>query len=174
MENKKMQMVSKITKYSFYIGLVSLLLSFIFIPFLLITVLSAFVFVISLIIDTIKNRNVIFINEKDYKEDKNAFKSYFLGVDSLRKSDGNVQRGECEIIFEDENFKIKQNEEIIENSIQSIYYFDIWEYKDDTYFKFRMRSGAEYKFCSQHFEADKIAKMLAEKGIKIEDNRNDE
>lgn len=96
---------------------------------------------------------------------------FLCSASKLRKKDGNIKRGDCVIIFEDDLFFIIQNEEKIENEIKSIYYFDIWEYKNEIYFKFRMRSLTEYIFKSIHFEADKIANYLKTKGVKIEDNR---
>lgn len=98
-------------------------------------------------------------------------KPFLCSVSNLRKKDGNVKKGDCVISFDDVSFVISQSEEKIENDIESIYYFDIWDYKDETYFKIRMRSKTEYIFKSIHFEADKIARYLRQKGIKIEDNR---
>lgn len=98
-------------------------------------------------------------------------KPFLCSVSNLRKKDGNVKKGDCVISFDDVSFVISQGEEKIENDIESIYYFDIWDYKDETYFKIRMRSKTEYIFKSIHFEADKIARYLRQKGIKIEDNR---
>jgi len=101
-----------------------------------------------------------------------VFKSYFLSTDKIRKKDGELKRGDCKIEFIDDRFIIRQDNEKIENLIESIYYFGIWEYKDNNYFKFRMRNLNELKFCSQYFEADKIADLLRKRGIKIEDDRN--
>lgn len=98
-------------------------------------------------------------------------KPFLCSVSNLRKKDGNVKKGDCVISFDGVSFVISQSEEKIENDIESIYYFDIWDYKDETYFKIRMRSKTEYIFKSIHFEADKIARYLRQKGIKIEDNR---
>lgn len=98
-------------------------------------------------------------------------KPFFTSASKTRKGDGNIKRGNCEIEFKAGIFCIKQDEEIIENSIDSIYYFDIWDYKNDTYFKFRMNSLTEYIFKSIYFDADKISDYLKQYGIKIEDNR---
>ena len=92
-------------------------------------------------------------------------------ISKYRKKDGNVERGECSIDFSNDSFFIKQGTEQIENKIDSIYYFDIWEHQEETFFKFRMRSSAEYIFKSIHFEADKISQFLKSKNIKVEDNR---
>lgn len=108
------------------------------------------------------------------KTQNNVFKSFFLSIDKVRENDGNLKRGECEIEIFDDKFQIRQGTEIIEQDIASIYCFGIWEYKDDTYFKFRMRSLNEIKFCSQHFESSKIANILREKGVTIEDNYQEE
>lgn len=99
---------------------------------------------------------------------------FLCSVSNLRKKDGNVVRGDCTFAFDDNLFIISQGDEKIVNEIDSIYYFDIWEHKDDTYFKIRMRSHTEYTFKSVYFEADKIGDYLKTKGIKVEDNRNDE
>lgn len=96
---------------------------------------------------------------------------FLCSVSKYRKKDGKIERGECSIEFTDNVFQIKQNNQTIENEIDSIYYFDIWEHKDETYFKFFMRSHIEYIFKSVHFEADKISTYLKTKGVKIEDNR---
>lgn len=100
-----------------------------------------------------------------------TFDSYFISCDKYRKKDGNIERGDCQILFTDENFLIKQDTEIIKNKISSIYYFDIWEYEEKTYFKIRMRSLTEYIFGAIDFEADEIANYLKTFNIKIEDNR---
>lgn len=105
-------------------------------------------------------------SDKETKE-KTLFKSFFLSVDNIRKKDGKLKRGECEIEFFDNTFQIRQGSEIIEYNIDSIYYFDIWEFKDNTYFKFRMRSLNEIKFCSQHFEWMYISKLLKKRGITV-------
>lgn len=101
-------------------------------------------------------------------------KSYFLGTEYLRKKDGKVERGDCEIIIKNDNFYIKQNDEVIENYLASVYALDIWKYKDNIYFKFEMNSKkVDYKFCSQNFEIDKIADYIIKNdiAIEIEDNR---
>lgn len=103
-------------------------------------------------------------------KEKTLFKSFFLSVDTVRKKDGNLKRGECEIEIFDDVFQIRQGSEILEYYIDSIYYFGIWEYKDNIYFKFRMRSLNEIKFCSQYFECGRIAAILKKKGIKIEED----
>jgi len=111
---------------------------------------------------------------KDVYDDFNFIKSfdtYFINCDNYRKKDGNVERGECQILFDDKTFLIQQDREIIKNNISSIYYFDIWEYEEHTYFKIRMRSLTEYKFGAIEFEADEIANYLRSMNITIEDNR---
>lgn len=96
---------------------------------------------------------------------------FLCSVSKYRKKDGKIERGECSIEFADNMFQIKQDDKTIENEIDSIYYFDIWEHKNETYFKIFMRSHTEYIFKSVHFEADKISTYLKTKGVKIEDNR---
>lgn len=108
------------------------------------------------------------LNDFDFVK---TFDSYFISCDKYRKKDGNIERGDCQILFTDENFLIKQDTEIIKNKISSIYYFDIWEYEEKTYFKIRMRSLTEYIFGAIDFEADEIANYLKTFNIKIEDNR---
>lgn len=166
MSNQKIELASNLTKKSFYIALISFILGIFFPIFLLVTIPAILVFIISFSIDAIKCHT-----NTDKAEDLTNFKSYFLGLDELRKKDGNVQRGDCEIEFKETEFLIKQNDEIIANGISSIYCYEIWEYKEDTYFKFRMRSGTEYKFCSQYFEADKILNIMQKYNISIEDDR---
>lgn len=100
-------------------------------------------------------------------------KPFFVSASKLRKTDGHIKRGNCEIEFKKDIFCIKQNDQTIENSVESIYYFDIWDYKDDTYFKIRMRSMTEYIFKSVYFDADKISDYLKPYEIKIEDNRDE-
>lgn len=101
-----------------------------------------------------------------------SVKSYFLGTDYFRKKDGKVERGDCEICIDRENLYIKQNNEVIENYLGSVYLFDIWEYKGDIYFKFQM-SNRDYKFRCIDSEADKIVKLIRKNdlAIEIEDNR---
>ncbi len=128
-----------------------------------------------LIFNSLKEERQKTENTKNTVNDIFSVKSYFLSSDRYRKKDGKVERGDCEIIIKNDNFYIKQNDEIIENYLGSVYLFDIWEYKKDTYFKFQMSSGNDYKFCSQNFEADKIADYFRKNdiAIEIEDNRND-
>lgn len=109
---------------------------------------------------------------KNNNDSEKSFKSFFLSSDKYRKKDDTLERGECEIEFTENEFIIKQGENKIENLIDSIYFFDIWTFKDDTYFKFRMRDLNELKFRSDYFEADKISKLLETKDVKIEDNRD--
>lgn len=125
--------------------------------------------IILYIIGFIKN-----LFNKDVKDDdiKNLT-PYLCSISNLRKKDGQVKKGDCIITFEDNSFIISQNEEKIINNIDSIYYLDIWDYKDDTYFKIVMSSHTEYIFKSIYFEADKISDYLKTKGVKIEDNRKD-
>ncbi len=121
------------------------------------------VFAIKKGIDGLKNQTA--------PADIENLKPFLCSVSKLRKKDGNIKRGDCAVVFEDDLFVISQNDEKIENEIESIYYFDIWEHKDETYFKICMRSRIEYIFKSIRFEADKIADYLKTKGVKIEDNR---
>jgi len=110
-------------------------------------------------------------NANNQTEINESYCSYFISCSNYRKKDGNIIKGDCEIEFKDDLFLFRQGNEIIENPISSIYYFGIWEYKDYTYFKFRMRSLTEYTFSSQHFEADEIADLLMNNDIKVEDDR---
>lgn len=103
--------------------------------------------------------------------DLENLRPFLCSVSKYRKKDGKIERGECQIFFDENSFVIKQNDEQITNEIDSIYYFDIWEYKDETYFKIKMRSATEYIFKSIRFEYEKISKFLSSKGVKIEDNR---
>lgn len=125
---------------------------------------------IAILIFAIKLGVQVLLNQSATSDIENL-KPFLCSVSKLRKKDGNVKRGDCTITFEDNLFFIIQDEEKIENEIESIYYFDIWDYKDETYFKICMRSHIEYIFKSIRFEADKIADFLKTKGVKIEDNR---
>lgn len=133
---------------------------------ILLFVILIFAFAIFLIIQGIKN-----IKINSAPADVSNLRPFICSVSNTRKKDGNIVNGDCEFVFNDNLFIIKQNNEQIENEIESIYYVDIWEYKDDTFFKIVMRSHTEYIFKSIHFEADKISEFLGKKGIKIEDNR---
>lgn len=128
------------------------------------------IFIVSLIGTIFKNKTKKQNNQNEASDIENL-RPFLCSVSKLRKKDGNVNRGDCAFAFNENLFVISQGDEKIENEIESIYYFDIWEYKDETYFKIRMRSATEYVFKSIRFEADKIAKYLKTKNIKIEDNR---
>lgn len=131
--------------------------------FLFFGIVAFAIFAIKKGIEGLKNQNA--------SADIENLKPFLCSVSKLRKKDGNIKRGDCAITFEENLFFIIQGEEKIENEIESIYYFDIWEHKDETYFKICMRSHIEYIFKSIRFEADKIADFLKTKGVKIEDNR---
>ncbi len=166
MYDNNTELVSKRTKNTFYIAIITFTIGIFFPVLLLISLPAIVIFIVLFTIDAIK------VHSNTAGSDEiNVFKSYFLGLEELRKKDGNVNRGDCEIEFKDDKFYIKQDDQFITNDISSIYYFGIWEYKEDTYFKFRMRSGTEYKFCSQHFEADKIPNLMQKYNISIEDDR---
>ena len=124
------------------------------------------IFAIFLIINGIKA-----LKNQNAPVDVSNLRPFLCSVSKYRKSDGKLVRGDCAFAFEDNLFVFYQDAEKISNEIDSIYYFDKWEHKDETYFKIVMRSHTEYIFKSIHFEADKIADYLKEKGIKIEDNR---
>ena len=178
-------------KYCFIIGFVLFFLGILFLNsaeiFAGFCFLASFILIpiafIMLFINLIKSRKQIKDNIKNFINGINALKiqnapvdvsnlrPFLCSVSNLRKKDGNVVRGDCTFALEDDLFVISQDAEKIENNIESIYYFDIWDYKDETYFKIVMRSHTEYVFKSIHFEADKIADVLKTKGVKIEDNR---
>ena len=131
--------------------------------FLFLIILIIAIFLIINGIKALKNQNA--------PVDISNLRPFLCSVTNYRKSDGKLVRGDCEFAFNENLFIISQNDEKIINEIDSIYYFDIWEYKDETYFKIVMRSKTEYVFKSISFEADKISDYLTIKGIKIEDNR---
>lgn len=110
------------------------------------------------------------------KEEKGPeeLKPHFVKASSFRKKDGIIKAGECLLEFNEDTFLIKQDDQIVENKISSIYLLDIWEYKDDTYFKIVMRSHTEYMFVSMHFEADSVLEILSKLDVIIEDNRKEE
>lgn len=132
--------------------------------------LFLFIAILIFAIFAIKSGVQVLLNQSVPADIENL-KPFLCSVSNLRKKDGSVKKGDCAISFDSVSFVISQNEEKIENDIESIYYFDIWDYKDETYFKIRMHSKTEYIFKSIHFESDKIARYLRQKGIKIEDNR---
>lgn len=140
----------------------------------LLVIISFICLIITAIIETVQQMKYYKNNDELIKIDapqKTVFNSFFISSDKYRKKDDSLERGECEIEFKKDVFVIKQSENKIENEITSIYYFDIWNFKDDTYFKFKMRDLNELKFRSEYFEIDEIIKILKEKNIKIEDNR---
>lgn len=134
--------------------------------FYLLLFIGIIAFAIFLIVSGIKG-----IKNQNAPVDMSNLRPFLCSVSKYRKNDGKVVRGDCTFAFEDNSFIISQGDEKIVNDINSIYYFDIWEHKDETYFKIVMRSHTEYIFKSIHFESDKIADYLKPKGIKIEDNR---
>ena len=62
----------------------------------------------------------------------------------------------------------EKEEETINNNISSIYYFDIWRFKDEYYYKFVMRSHNEYMFKDIYGEVEEIKNELDYLNIKIE------
>lgn len=111
---------------------------------------------------------------KKEKKGQEELKPHFVKASSFRKKDGIINAGECLLEFNEDTFLIKQDDQIVENKISSIYLLDIWEYKDDTYFKIVMRSHTEYMFVSMHFEADSVLEILSKLDVIIEDNRKEE
>lgn len=99
------------------------------------------------------------------------YEVYFVSCSQYRKKDGEIEKGKCLLFLNDEHFWFEQNQETIYNNIKSIYYFDIWEYKEKIYCKFCMRSFPEYIFGVTNSEASEIANFLKNNEIKIEDNR---
>lgn len=144
------------------IAVICILLSFVLIP------ISIILFVVKLFKKN--NKTISQIAETTNNTD-NIFNTYFIKASDYRNKDGKVERGNCVLEFDEETFYIKQNEEIIENPITSIYLFDIWEYEDRTYFKIQMRSRTEYMFSSNNNEEEEISSILEDYDIKIEDNR---
>lgn len=134
--------------------------------FYLLLFIGIIAFAIFLIIKGIKA-----LKNQNAPVDMSNLRPFLCSVSKYRKDDGKLVRGDCTFAFEDNSFIISQGDEKIVNDIDSIYYFDIWEHKDETYFKIVMRSHTEYIFKSIRFESDKIADYLKPKGIKIEDNR---
>lgn len=129
--------------------------------------------------DEIRKNNNVNIKELLFKhntEEKGSeeLKPLFVKASSFRKKDGIIKAGECLLEFNEDTFLIKQDDQIVENKISSIYLLDIWEYKDDTYFKIVMRSHTEYMFVSMHFEADSVLEILSKLDVIIEDNRKEE
>ena len=114
--------------------------------------------------------------EKEQRGQKpqKEIRPHFVKASSFRKKDGIIKAGECLLDFNEDNFLIKQDNQMIENKISSIYLLDIWEYKDDTYFKIVMRSHTEYMFISMNFEADSVLEILSKLDVIIEDNRKEE
>lgn len=109
--------------------------------------------------------------QKQIKECSLTVTPFFISASKCRKKYGQIKRGDCIVEFDEDVFYIKQGDEIIKNNVDSIYCFDIWDYKDDTYFKIQMKSKTEYKFKSIYFDADKISEYIRKYDIEIEDNR---
>jgi hypothetical protein len=122
-------------------------------------------------LNEIKNVQKIHSTHNIYEFKK--VKAFFIKNNMLkpRKSDGNIVKGDCVITFEDDTFIIIQGDETIQNNLSSIYYLDIWEYKNEIYYKFVMRSHNEYTLKSLYDEIEIISQQLAQRHIKIEDNR---
>lgn len=115
--------------------------------------------------------NISKTNEQPEQISETEFLSYFLSSDKYRKKDDVLERGECKIKIFAGDFTINQDDKKIENLIDSIYYFGIWDFKNETYFKFRMKDLNEIKFKSINSEVEQIAALLKSKGVKIEDDR---
>ena len=130
------------------------------------------IFGLPLIIGTIIGIKLV-VPEKKITADINNMElsPEFVKCSKFRKKDGIINKGACSIKFENDKFYILQDDNKIENDINSIYYLDIWDHKDDTYFKIRMRSLTEYIFKSVYFDADKMKDVAEHYQIKIEDNR---
>ena len=134
-----------------------------------------------MIIEAIKNKTPIYTPAKidmpapEIKKEniKDTIPAYFIknNMHKPRKKDGNITRGECVIEIDNEIFTIIQGDETITNNIASIYYFDIWRYKGEIYYKFYMRSHNEYMFKDIDTEVDVIADQLDYLNIEIKDNR---
>ena len=163
-------------KYCFIIGFALFFLGFLFLKtaetFAGFCFFVSFILIpIGIILFFIKIIRTMSTNKQHAPAKIKNLRPFLCSVSNLRKKDGNVVRGDCMFAFDDNLFIISQSDEKIINDIDSIYYFDVWEHKDETYFKIVMRSHTEYIFKSIRFEADKIADYLKQKGIKIEDNR---
>lgn len=79
MAKVKNSLVSDITKYSFYIGILSFLLSIVFIPFILLSVVSLFIFIVSFIVDAVKTHSSDMVLSKEAaKLLKNALDNYVI------------------------------------------------------------------------------------------------
>ena len=140
----------------------------------------------SIKIKEIREKNNISITDLLLKNNQNVnigipeskdktFKCFCVNPDEHvhRDNDGNLTRGETEIIISDEFVTIKQNSELVKYGLNSIYYFGIWTYEEETYFKFRMRNLNEYKFRDDNKAVDNIIDILDDLEVKIEDDRDD-
>lgn len=165
-----------------FLGVLGVIMNNALILFLLLSIIILPIAIIFMIIEAIKNNPPIYtpakitmsVLAKNNTVDLTNISTYFIKNNLLkpRKTDGNITKGDCIIKFEnDKTFSIIQDEETINNNISSIYYLDIWEYKDETYYKFVMRSHNEYTLKEVNNEVEIILQQLAQNGVSIEDNR---
>ena len=170
------------------VGIIGAIKENMLVLFLLLAVIMFIITVILMIIEVIKNKIPIFTPPEKInmpapapaktatpKDDIITFSTYFIknNMHKPRKKDGNIIKGDCtlEIDSTNDTFTIIQGEETINNNISSIYYFDIWRFKDEYYYKFVMRSHNEYMFKDIDTEVDVIADQLDYLNIEIKDNR---
>ncbi len=117
-------------------------------------------------------KSVLKINLQDFKIDL-----MFISASDFRKTDDEIQRGDCKLELNPEKFFIKQNDLVIENNLDSVYRVEFWDYEGYTYFKIVMRSHIEYMFSSSMNEEISIkfmilslSKFFEHYGIKVENN----
>lgn len=97
------------------------------------------------------------------------FPIYFIDTTKYRKKDGHITRGKAYLEFTDNEFFIKQDENVIENNIGSIYTIRFWEYEDYYYCCIKMRSWTEYTFGIDGIDAQNdIVENIKGNGITIE------
>ena len=167
------------------VGIIGAIKENMLVLFLLLAVIMFIITVILMIIEVIKNKIPIFTPPEKInmpapapaktatpKDDIITFSTYFIknNMHKPRKKDGNIIKGDCtlEIDSTNDTFTIIQGEETINNNISSIYYFDIWRFKDEYYYKFVMRSHNEYMFKDIYGEVEEIKNELDYLNIKIE------
>lgn len=180
--NKKVKNLYLSGFITMFLGVLGVIMNNALVLFLLLSIVILPVAIIFMIIEAIRNKTPIYTPAKitmpapakNNTVDLTNITTYFVKNNLLkpRKKDGNIIKGSCIIKFEnDKTFSIIQDEETINNNISSVYYLDIWEYKDETYYKFVMRSHNEYTLKEIDNEVEIISQQLAQNGINIEDNR---
>lgn len=87
-----------------------------------------------------------FNNLFNRKKAKFGFKLEFIEGSVNHNSITKIQKGECQLNFEDGKIIIKQNNNQIIDSMTDVYNVRTWTFNDEQYFAIRMRTHSEYMF----------------------------